>query len=157
MADSILDSKEGQFYHKLRRTVRIWAGGKESRANRYADFILASPDLFMLLVQLSRDDRVSQVNKARIAGATVYFVSPLDLIPELLLGPAGLVDDVALSAYVLHELLETTDPSVVREHWAGDADILDLIRQILIAADSMVGGPVWRRLIAKAESFIPAV
>ncbi|MFC2037726.1 YkvA family protein [Chloroflexota bacterium] len=157
MAGSISDSKEGQFYHKLRQTVRIWAGGKESRANRYADFILASPDLFMLLVQLSRDDRVSQINKARMAGATAYFVSPLDLVPELLLGPAGLIDDVALSAYVLHELLETTDPSVVREHWAGNADILDLIRQILAAADSMVGGPVWRRLIARAESFIPVL
>jgi uncharacterized membrane protein YkvA (DUF1232 family) len=78
-------------------------------------------------------------------------------VPELLLGPAGLVDDIALSAYVLHEILENTDPSVVREHWEGGADILDLTRQILAVADTMVGGPIWRRLIAMAQSFVPRV
>jgi uncharacterized membrane protein YkvA (DUF1232 family) len=109
----------------------------------------------MLLVRLSRDDRVSQTNKAKLAGAVVYFINPLDFIPEIVLGPAGLVDDIALSAFVLHDVLESTDPAVVREHWEGNADILDLIRQILAVADSMVGGPIWRRLIATARGFIP--
>jgi uncharacterized membrane protein YkvA (DUF1232 family) len=148
-------SKETQFYSKLRKTVKIWAGGEKSRANQYADLILAGPDLFILLARLSRDSRVSRTDRARLAGAVAYFVNPLDLVPELILGPPGLVDDVALSAYVLHEVLENTDPSVVREHWEGDADILDLIRQILAVADTMVGGPIWRRLIAKARSFAP--
>jgi uncharacterized membrane protein YkvA (DUF1232 family) len=142
-----------QFYQKLRRTVKIWAGGEQSRANRYADFILASPDLFMLLLRLSQDARVDPAQKSKLAGALAYFVSPLDLIPELLLGPPGLVDDVVLTAYVLHDVLETTDPSVVREHWEGSTDVLDLIRQILKVADTMVGGPVWRRLMARAEGF----
>jgi len=120
---------------------------------QYAEIILASPDLFMLMVRLSRDESVSRINKARMAGAVAYFINPLDLIPEAVFGPAGLVDDAALAAYVLHEVLETTDPAVVREHWEGSADILDLIRQILESADAMVGGPVWRRLIARAEGF----
>ena len=150
-------SKETQFYYKLRKTVKIWAGGEQSRANKYADFILAGPDLFMLLVRLSRDDRVSRTGKLKLAGATAYFMNPVDFVPELLLGPAGLVDDIALSAYVLHDILENTDPSVVREHWEGSADILDLIRQILAVADTMVGGPIWRRLTAMAQSFVPRV
>jgi len=144
-----------KYYRKLRRTVRIWAGGDQSKANRYAGYILASPDLFMLMARLSRDDRVSRTNRAKIGGAVVYFINPLDLVPELLLGPAGLVDDVALAAYVLYDLLETTDPSIVREHWEGSGDILDLIRQILAVADAMVGGAVWRRLVDRAKSFIP--
>jgi uncharacterized membrane protein YkvA (DUF1232 family) len=150
-------SKETQFYYKLRKTVKIWAGGEQSRANKYADFILAGPDLFMLLVRLSRDDRVSRTDKLKLAGATAYFMNPVDFVPELLLGPAGLVDDIALSAYVLHDILENTDPSVVREHWEGGADILDLTRQILAVADTMVGGPIWWRLIAMAQSFVPRV
>jgi uncharacterized membrane protein YkvA (DUF1232 family) len=153
MAQNRSDSENMQFYQKLRRTVKIWAGGEHSRANRYADFILASPDLFVLLVRLSQDDRVDAKQRSKLTGALAYFVSPLDLIPELLLGPPGLVDDVALTAYVLHDLLETTDPSVVREHWEGGTDILDLVREILRVADTMVGGPVWRRLIARAEGF----
>jgi uncharacterized membrane protein YkvA (DUF1232 family) len=148
-------SKETQFYSKLRKTIKIWAGGEKSRANQYADFIMAGPDLFMLLTRLSQDDRVGRNDRIRLAGAATYFINPLDFVPELILGPAGLVDDVALSAYVLYEVLENTDPSVVREHWEGDADILDLIRQILAVADKMVGGPIWRRLIATAESFAP--
>ena len=148
-------SKETQFYSKLRKTVKIWAGGEKSKANQYADFILAGPDLFMLLTRLSQDDRVGRNDRIRLAGAATYFINPLDFIPELLLGPAGLVDDVALSAYAHYEVLENTDPSVIREHWEGDADILDLLRQILAVADRMVGGPIWRRLIATAESFAP--
>lgn len=146
---------ESDFYRKLRRTVKIWAGSEQSRAHRYADFILAGPDLFMLLVRLARDERVNQRNRAKLAAAAAYFVSPLDFVPELLLGPPGLVDDVALSALVLHDVLESTDPAVVREHWEGDADLLDLIRRILAAADTMLGGPTWRRLVDRVRHLVP--
>ena len=148
-------SKETRYYRRLRRTVRIWAGGEQSQANRYADYILASPDLFMLLVRLTQDDRVSRAHKSKMAGAVAYFINPLDLVPEIILGPAGLIDDVALAAYVLHDLLNNTDPAVVREHWEGDADILDLIQQILETADTMVGGPIWRRIVSRARGFGP--
>jgi len=149
------ESKETQFYRKLRKTVRIWAGGEGSQGNRYADFILAGPDLFMLLARLSRDSRVSRADRAKLVGAVAYFINPLDFVPEILLGPPGLVDDVALSALVLHDVLENTDPSVVREYWEGDVDILELIRQVLAVADTMLGGPLWRRLTATAQGFGP--
>jgi len=147
------ESTEMRYYHRLRRTVRIWAGGEKSKGNRYADFIMAGPDLFMLLVRLRRDSRVSPAHKTMLDGAVVYFISPIDLIPELFLGPVGLVDDVAMAALVLHQVLENTDPAVVRDHWEGSPDILDLIRRILAAGDVMVGGPVWRRLIARVQGF----
>lgn len=149
------ESKEMRFYYKLRKTVKVWAGGERSKANEYADFILAGPDLFILLVRLSQDERVKRADRLKLSGAAAYFINPLDFAPELLLGPPGLVDDIALSAYVLHDVLENTDPAVVREHWEGSADLLDLLRQILAVADTMVGGPVWRRLIATAQSFAP--
>lgn len=149
------ETQETRFYAKLRKTVKVWAGGKEAQSNRYADFILAGPDLFMLLVRLSQDDRVSQNHRLKLSGAATYFINPLDFVPELILGPAGLVDDVAVSAFVLHDVLENTDPAIVREHWEGDEDILDLTRQILAVADTMVGGPIWRRLVSKVRSFGP--
>jgi uncharacterized membrane protein YkvA (DUF1232 family) len=154
MSEKGPSSVETEFYRKLRRTVRIWAGGEKGRANQYADFILTGPDLFMLLVCLSRDDRVGRRERVKLGGAVAYFVNPLDFVPELILGPAGLVDDIALSALVLHQVLETTDPAVVREHWEGNLDVLDLIRRILSVADTMVGGPIWRRIVTRAESFV---
>lgn len=144
-------SRETEFYHKLRKTLRIWSGGEKARATRYLDLILAGPDLFMLLVRLSRDRRVSRDDRIRLAGVVAYFVNPLDLVPEMVLGPPGLVDDIALAALVLHELLERTDPSIVREHWEGDVDVLELVRSILSVADMMLGGPIWRRLQAVAQ------
>jgi uncharacterized membrane protein YkvA (DUF1232 family) len=147
-------SSETEFYHRLRNTLRIWAGGDKARATHYLDLILAGPDLFMLLVRLSRDRRLSRADRRRLSGAVAYFINPVDLVPELILGPPGLVDDVALAALVLHDLLETTDPAIVREHWEGDVDVLELVRQILAAADTMLGGPLWRRLRDVAEGFV---
>lgn len=146
---------ESTFYRRLRRTVRIWAGGQESRANRYFDLILAGPDVFMLLSRLMRDERVSRANRAKLAGAIAYFINPLDLMPEAVLGPPGLVDDIVLSAIVLNDVLETTDPALVREHWEGSVDVLELVRDILAVANVMVGGPVWRALVQAATSFAP--
>jgi uncharacterized membrane protein YkvA (DUF1232 family) len=148
-------SKEEQFYHKLRKTIKIWVGGDKSRAGQYADYILAGPDLFMLMVRLAQDERVSQADKVKLGGAVAYFINPLDLMPEAILGPAGLLDDIALAALVLHEILENTDPSAIREHWEGDAEILDLIRRILASADAMVGGPILRRIASRIRSFAP--
>jgi uncharacterized membrane protein YkvA (DUF1232 family) len=155
MGKGTATSREVQFYEKLRKTVRIWAGS--GTASRYADYVMAAPDLFMLMVGLSRDERVSRINRAKLGSAVAYFINPLDFMPEAILGPAGLVDDVAFSAYVLHETLENTDPAIIREYWHGDADILDLTRQVLASADAMVGGPVWRRMISRVESVVPGV
>jgi uncharacterized membrane protein YkvA (DUF1232 family) len=156
MSKSEAPPADMQFYRKLRKTIKIWIGEERSRASRYADYILAGPDLFVLMVRLARDDRVSSADKARLAGAIAYFVNPMDFIPEAVLGPAGLVDDVAVASLVLRQLLERVDPAIIREHWDGDADVLDLIRQILAVADTMVGGPVWRRLVARVEGFVSA-
>jgi uncharacterized membrane protein YkvA (DUF1232 family) len=155
MSESNASAREVEFYRKLRKTVKIWAGGDRSKTSRYAEYVLAAPDLFMLMASLSRDERVSRTDRAKLAGAVVYFINPLDFMPEALMGPAGLVDDVALAGYVLYDLLEKVDPAIIREQWHGDADVLDLIRQILNVADTMVGGAIWRRLINRAESFAP--
>jgi uncharacterized membrane protein YkvA (DUF1232 family) len=155
MSESNAAAREVDFYRKLRKTVKIWAGGDKGRASRYADYVLAAPDLFMLMANLARDERVSRQDRAKLAGAVTYFVNPLDFVPEALLGPAGLVDDVALAGYILYDLLEKVDPTIIQEQWHGEADILDLTRQILAVADTMVGGTIWRRLISRVESFAP--
>ena len=68
------------------------------------------------------------------------------MIPEGLVGPAGYVDDVALAAYVLHSLVNSVDPAVLKEHWAGDGDVLKTVQTILKAADGLVGSGMWKRI-----------
>lgn len=61
-------------------------------------------------------------------------------------GPIGYVDDISLAAYVLNQIVNNTDPEVVRRHWAGEGDVLELTQRILAKADEMVGSGLWQKL-----------
>jgi uncharacterized membrane protein YkvA (DUF1232 family) len=133
------------FYQQMRDSIRIWLEGKGVNY-QFTDYLLAAPDLFHLLCKLTIDKEVPVSEKAKLAGAIVYFVSPFDLLPEAVTGPVGYIDDVAVAAFVLNGLINKTNPKIVRRHWAGNNDILDLIQQILQVADEMVGSGLWAKI-----------
>jgi len=134
------------YYQKLRRRFREWARSKEGQTNKWAEYLMWAPDLFHLLCKLSVDRRVPPAEKAKLLAAIAYFVSPVDLVPEVVLGPVGYVDDIAVAALALNGIVNGPRREVVLEHWAGDDDVLDVIQQILEAADSMVGAGLWKRV-----------
>jgi uncharacterized membrane protein YkvA (DUF1232 family) len=136
----------GDFYRTLRQRVRRWTASAEGRANPWAEYVLLAPDLFHLLCSLALDPEVPRSAKARLAAAIVYFVSPVDLLPEALLGPVGYLDDVALAAYVLNGIVNRTRPEVLERHWVGDRDVLEVVQKILATADRMVGSGLWKKL-----------
>lgn len=137
------------FYQRLRARMKDWLAGKIGRHHKYAEYIMFAPDFFHLLVKLAGDKRVSASEKGKLVGAIVYFVSPIDLISEALLGPVGYVDDLVLAAYVLNSLLQKSGKELIREHWAGDGDVIALIEKILSKADELVGSGVFRRIRGK--------
>ena len=147
-------NQEADFYQKLRGKIRVWAKSEERKTHKWAEFLLYAPDFFHLLCKLVSDDRVSVKNKAKLAAAIAYFISPVDLIPEAIVGPVGYLDDVALAAYVLNAIINETDSSVVEEHWAGESDVLYLIQKILELADKMVGKRLWGKIKAVAGKSI---
>ena len=102
--------------------------------------------LFHLRVRLLFDKEVSSKDKTILAAVIAYFVSPIDLIPEAIMGMFGYMDDIALSALALNGLVNRTNEILVRKYWAGDQDVLDVIRQILEIADNMLGSEMWKRL-----------
>lgn len=134
------------FYQKLREQLRSWCATDEGKTNKFAEYLMFAPDLFHLLCKLSLDKDVSAMEKAKLAGAIAYFVSPIDLLPEIIVGPLGYVDDIALAAYVLNNLVNKTDAEIVRKHWVGDEDVLNVIQRILDVADAMVGSGMWGNL-----------
>ncbi|TYO95344.1 YkvA family protein [Desulfallas thermosapovorans] len=142
-------SKEMDFYQNLRVKIKKWLDSKSGADNKWAEYILLAPDIFHLLYKLTLDKDVYVADKAKLAAAIAYFISPVDLIPEALLGPAGYVDDLALAAYVLNRIINNTDPEVVRRNWAGDGDVLEVIQSILRVADKMVGSGLWKKLKAR--------
>jgi len=136
---------EPDFYQQMRDSIRTWVKGKGANY-QFAEYLLAAPDLFHLLCKLALDKEVPAGEKAKLAGVIAYFISPFDLLPEALVGPLGYIDDVALAAWVLHGLINETNPEIVRRHWAGDGDVLDLVQQILQVASEMVGSGLWARI-----------
>ena len=141
-----MDKEQKDFYLKLRKKITDFLQKKNTP---YADMLLLAPDLFHLLVKLSLDERVPKKQKAKFVAVIAYFISPLDLLPEFLLGPIGYLDDVALAAYVLNEYVNATDAQVVRELWAGDQDILSSIKNVLAVADKAIGSGLWKKIQSK--------
>jgi uncharacterized membrane protein YkvA (DUF1232 family) len=139
------------FYQSFREKMRGWLATEEGKTNKFGEYLMFAPDLFHLLCKLSLDDEVPIKEKAKLAGAIAYFVSPIDLLPEVITGPLGYLDDIAVAAYVLNGIINNTDKALVQKHWAGDGDVLAVIQQIIKGADEMLGSGLWGKLKKKFQ------
>jgi uncharacterized membrane protein YkvA (DUF1232 family) len=146
-----MDQKSYDFYQNLRFRMREWLSTKNGSTSTWAEYLMFAPDIFHLLCKLAMDSEVPVKERAKLAAAVAYFVSPFDLMPEALVGFIGFADDIALGAYVVNSLLNTCNPEILERHWAGDRDILELIQRILRLGDKMgrtgvLGKGVWRKI-----------
>lgn len=142
-----MDEQKKDFYQKLRADIKKWLEEKTASKNTWTEYIMLAPDLFHLLTKLSLDPDVPASKKVKIAGIIAYFISPLDFLPEMLLGPVGYLDDIALTAYILNDILNEVDPQIVRRNWVGEQDSLLLIKNIIANANNMVGSGVWKKIM----------
>jgi uncharacterized membrane protein YkvA (DUF1232 family) len=144
-----MNGKEEKFYLKLRSNISTWLGEKANINHKYREFIMLVPDIFYLLIKLVRDSEVPQSKKVKLVSAIAYFISPIDFLPEAFLGPIGYMDDIAIAAYVLNDMLNSIDPQIIRRHWAGETDILMTIKKILINVDNLIGKGIWDKVKRK--------
>jgi uncharacterized membrane protein YkvA (DUF1232 family) len=118
---------------------------------RMKNLLMFLPNTIALCGRLMTDARVPRTEKLLFAGAIVYAVMPLDLIPDML--PfIGQVDDAYLIALTLIRLINRTDSSVVREHWRGGGDIVQLVDAIAGLAPKLLPPRVERVLSAQVET-----
>jgi uncharacterized membrane protein YkvA (DUF1232 family) len=145
-AAEIHPDRANRFYDRIRNNIHDYLGKKENVAGAAGRFLLVVPDVFMLLWRLLRDPRVTGRDKVLLGSAVVYYFSPFDLIPEAFLGPMGFVDDLVFGVFVLNKLLAGTDAQVLREHWSGSEDVLQMLRRVTEGADNLVGTKLTERL-----------
>lgn len=138
--------KNQDFYRRLREKILNWAKSQEGLSHQWADILLLAPDMFYLLIRLAADPDVPVSEKAKLAIATAYFVSPLDFLPEIFLGPVGFLDDIVFASYALNSILNQIDPEIVRRHWVGQDDALTTIQKIISQADQLIGSGLVKKI-----------
>jgi uncharacterized membrane protein YkvA (DUF1232 family) len=121
----------GQFYDDVRTCAlhgsARWFGPTGPRIVR-GMFLL--PDLLRLLVNLIADTRVVLWDKFFVLSVLVYIFSPVDFVPEVLVGPFGLFEDLGLAVWVLYRLLgNPANTPAIQEHWQGDPQTMRTLQR----------------------------
>jgi len=117
---------------------------------RLKNLLLFIPNMLLLCARLLTDSRVPAAERALVAGAIVYFIIPFDLIPDML--PfVGQIDDTYLIALTLLRLMERSDPKVVREHWSGGGDVVELVGAAALIAAKFLPERIRRVLTSRVE------
>jgi uncharacterized membrane protein YkvA (DUF1232 family) len=142
VAGPVSHERADRFYDRMRSAIRGYLEKKGTLAGNTGEYLLLAPDVFVLLWRLVTDSRVNAKNKVMLGSGLAYYFFPLDIMPEGFLGPIGYIDDLVFGVYLLNKLLADTDPEILREHWSGRDDILVTIRNVLNAADNLVGSDI---------------
>ena len=115
-----LNPRERRLYDRFRsQVVRLEPGASSG----LRDILLLLPDLTVLLARLLRGPKL-----VALMGLG-YVISPIDVLPSVVFGPIGLVDDVVVVSATLSRLLNHVHPDIVRSHWSGKGDALDAIQR----------------------------
>lgn len=141
--------KQQDFYEKLREKITTFIESKSGSASKFAPYLLFAPDLFHLLTKALMDNRIDGKSKAIIGSGLLYFIAPIDVMPEGLIGPGGFMDDIIVAAFIVNMLLNKFSPEVLEEHWAGDQKLLDSLKKISETSDGLLGKLPARSLIGR--------
>src|SRR5215203_437933 len=118
---------------------------------RMKNLLLFIPNLILLCGRLIIDPRVPAKERLLVAGAIIYAIIPLDLIPDML-PYVGQIDDAYLISLTLLRLMSVTDPRVVREHWRGGGDVVELVGATALLAGKLLPKRIRRVLTSNVEA-----
>jgi len=139
LIEPVSEVKANRFYDRIRSNIAAYIERRGPALGKSAEYLFLVPDVFMLLFRLANDKRVTGKNKVLLGTGLAYFIFPLDIMPEAILGPIGFLDDLVFGVYILSRMLNDTDEAILRQHWSGRGDLLDMIRRVLHSADTLVG------------------
>lgn len=138
---------ELRFYDRLRAATLRWAGQQAGTLGHgVASTLLFAPDVFMLLCRLIRRPEVARHDRALLTLALAYFLLPVDLVPDWLLGPLGFADDLMLATAALRAALVRTPGQVIADEWSGSSGLIEVLSGVARLADWLTRYPVFRRV-----------
>ena len=117
---------------------------------RMKGLLLFLPNMVMLSFRLMVDSRVPRTERALFAAAVIYAIIPFDFIPDMI--PfVGQIDDLFLISMTLLRLIDRTDDSVVRAHWHGGGDIVQLAESVATVAPLLIPRRISRVLLSRVK------
>jgi uncharacterized membrane protein YkvA (DUF1232 family) len=138
---------------KIQKTKTKDQGAKTNKLqlkSRMQNLLMFLPNLVALCFRLLKDALVSTADKALFLGAIIYFISPIDFIPDVL--PfIGQVDDTYFIALALLRLINHADEAVIHDNWKGGGDVIKLANSIASIAPMVLPKRVNRMLTARVE------
>lgn len=148
--DSLPSSGLLSFYNRLRRRVTRTLHRRAGKlGDRAASALLLVPDVFILLLRLALDKDIPKATRATLASTLAYFVLPLDLLPEAVLGPAGYLDDLVLALAALSQAFGKELEPYAEKYWSGSQPLRRVIGDVLVTASSLLEGNLYERLRAR--------
>lgn len=133
------------YYFKLRGKIKNNLG-KISNNKKLPEILLFAPDIFYLLINLMKDPEIPKSKKIKLGVVVAYFITPFDMLPEAIVGLFGYIDDIALSAFILNDLVNGVNPEIIKKHWPGEENVLDVIQKILSDSDKFINKNIVNRL-----------
>src|SRR5436190_265943 len=118
--------------------------------SRMKNLLMFLPNMVALCARLMVDPRVPLTERALFAAAVIYAVIPFDFLPDMI--PfIGQVDDLFLISLTVLRLIDHTDDTVVREHWRGGGDIVQLAESAATIAHLLMPRRLSRGLISRVK------
>jgi len=118
--------------------------------SRMKNLLMFLPNMVILCARLMVDSRVPRVERALFAAAVIYAIIPFDFIPDMI--PfVGQIDDLFLISLTLLRLIDRTDDTIVREHWRGGGDIVQLAESAATIAPLLMPRRISRVLLSKVK------
>jgi len=133
------------FYLKLREKIFRWVEDHEvprrvhGWTGNFFQYLMLLPDMVYLVIQLLKDRLVHVRYKTMLVVAMTYLVFPLDIIPDFI-PVTGFIDDLLVVVVILNRILNSGDSQLierVRQHWAGEKDILLTLQDIIGVMNSL--------------------
>ncbi len=135
------------YYDRMRSQVLDAAERRSQKLGKpVAEALLLVPDVFVLLVRLMLDKEVPAEARTLIGGALAYFILPLDLFPEAVVGGVGYLDDLVLASAVLSQALGGELEPYAKKYWNGEQELRQVLHDISQSAGALLGRDLYGRL-----------
>ncbi|WP_125154721.1 YkvA family protein [Clostridium rectalis] len=130
-------------YYNFRNELNKKVSNKYENVMKYA---MVVPDIVALLWRIFKDKRVGIKTKIKAMAVIGYLAMPFDILPDFI--PfIGRIDDIAVAFYGLNMIMSEVSQEVILENWAGEEDIIIIIKEGVKYISEVVGSENIAKLI----------